>query len=55
MITGAKLTVETENLAVPEVHVEGDKPKGKKTAPAKKKELSINYNTAVPEIIIGGK
>ncbi len=54
MKTDVKLTVETENLALPEVHVEEGAPKGKEPAPVKSKKLSINYSTAVPEIVIGG-
>ncbi len=46
-----KLSVETENLAVPEVHTGKA---GQKKAPPEKKEphIHINYETAVPEIIV---
>ncbi len=55
MKTDAKLVVETENLAVPEVHVEEEQPEEKKPGPCKTNKLRINYATAVPEINIGDK
>ncbi len=55
MKSGIKLFVDTENLAVPEVHTAKKSQAADKSSNKKAPHITVRYDTAVPEIIIKPK